>query len=181
MAESVRRSGEWVRCRPGCTPCCLGPFGISALDALRLQDGMRALATADPDRAEAVRARAAVYAHGIGPLLPAGLAEFDGEEQLPDSWDDTPCPALDPVSGTCDLYAARPITCRSFGAATRDEGGVGACELCYEGASDAEIAACAVTVDPAGAEEALVFALAAAADTGRQPPRLTLVAFALLA
>lgn len=175
MAESARRSGAWVRCRRGCTPCCLGPFGISALDALRLRDGLAALESSDPGRASSLKARAANYVRAIQSLVPL---EFDDEDQLPGDggWDDVPCPALDPESGACDLYAARPIPCRSFGAATRAGGAVGACELCYEGASDAEIAACAVTVDPEGREEELLFELALMAQ---QPPRLTLVAFAL--
>ena len=33
--------------------------------------------------------------------------------------DDVPCPALDPETGGCDLYAARPITCRTFGLTLR--------------------------------------------------------------
>ena len=27
---------------------------------------------------------------------------------------DEPCPVLDPATGACDLYAARPMTCRIF-------------------------------------------------------------------
>jgi hypothetical protein len=41
------------------------------------------------------------------------------------------------------------MTCRLFGPAVRVEGGaVGACELCYQGASDEEIAECAVEMAP---------------------------------
>ena len=44
--------------------------------------------------------------------------------------EDGPCPALDPEAGTCDLYAARPITCRAFGPPVRcGEEAVGVCEL----------------------------------------------------
>ena len=137
MAESARRGGEWVKCRPGCTPCCLGPFEITALDAMRLHDGLRALTESDPARAALVRERSTRYVKDALPMLGAG-----GE--LPESWDDVPCPVLDPDRGTCDLYESRPLLCRTFGAATKRGGTVGACELCYEGASDAEIEAAAV-------------------------------------
>jgi len=71
--------------------------------------------------------------------------------------DDDACAALDPDTGTCDLYAARPITCRTFGPPVRCESGdLGVCELCFEGASDAEIAACEVEFDPQGLEAVLL-------------------------
>jgi Fe-S-cluster containining protein len=131
MAESVQPGGDWVVCRPGCMSCCLGPFEISELDAMRLRRG---LATLDPARAEAVRQRAATY-------------DADAE--------DAPCPVLDPATGLCDLYEWRPITCRVFGPAVRwSSGAVGACELCYEGATDEQIAELAVDA-PREAEEDL--------------------------
>ena len=62
-----------------------------------------------------------------------------------DSFDDEPCPALDPEAGTCDLYASRPITCRTFGPPVRcGSESVGVCELCFDGASDEEIASLAL-------------------------------------
>jgi hypothetical protein len=57
----------------------------------------------------------------------------------------------------CDLYAARPITCRVFGPPVRcDEEAVGVCELCYEGATDEQIASCEVEIDPENLEGALL-------------------------
>jgi hypothetical protein len=35
MREASRRSSRFVRCRRGCTPCCIGRFDITALDAVR--------------------------------------------------------------------------------------------------------------------------------------------------
>ena len=68
--------------------------------------------------------------------------------------DQEPCPALDPDTGACDLYAARPIACRTFGPPIRFAGeDLGVCELCFQGASDEQIAACAVEISgiqPAG-------------------------------
>ena len=69
---------------------------------------------------------------------------------------DEPCPALDPESGTCDLYAHRPMTCRVFGPPIRSEGGLGVCELCFHGATADEIAACEMQVDPGGLEAKLL-------------------------
>jgi len=150
MAEAARRSGEWVVCRLGCTQCCFGPFAITQLDALRLQEGMAALEAADAVRARAVRARAASYVAAMGELF-----------------DDLACPALDPDTGGCDLYESRPITCRTFGPATKiGDDSLAACELCYVGATDEEIARCAVEVDPEDLEGKLVAALEAAGVTG---------------
>lgn len=131
MADAVQRSGAWIACRPGCTECCLGPFEITALDAVRLRTGIARLGPAIRSR---VLARARAY-------VPA---------------EDVPCPVLDPETGLCDLYDSRPVTCRIFGPATITEEGVAACELCYAGATDAEIAACAVRVDPDALESTLL-------------------------
>jgi Fe-S-cluster containining protein len=131
MAEAVRKSGAWVVCQPGCTPCCHGPFPISQHDALRLISGLRALEHRDSQRAIRVRDRARVVVKRFRELS-----------------DDEPCPVLDPETGTCDLYSARPMTCRVFGPAVRGgDGQIGVCELCYSGASDEEIADCAIDLD----------------------------------
>jgi len=135
LAEAARRSGSWLLCRPGCSQCCYGPFEITQLDALRLRKGLAELESHDPHRAAAIRHRA----------------------QLPRFSDDDPCPALDPQTGTCDLYASRPITCRCYGPPVLcDSGAIGVCELCFDGASDQEIAACLVEFDPAGLESELI-------------------------
>ena len=140
LAEAARRSGPWLLCRPGCMQCCLGEFSITQLDAVRLRRGLAELETREPERAARVlrRVREAV-------ARPEPMA------------DDDPCAALDRETGTCDLYAARPITCRTFGPPSRCESGdLGVCELCFEGASDAEIAACEVEFDPQGLEPVLL-------------------------
>jgi Fe-S-cluster containining protein len=123
----------------------MGEFAITGLDAERLHRGIAELSLSDPERAARVRARAA--AHGNG-----------GEDE--------PCPVLDPDTGMCDLYAWRPVTCRVFGPAVfLDGGGVGACELCFKGASDEEIAACAVRFDADGLEAKLIEAKGLHAET----------------
>ncbi len=139
LEEAARRSGRWLVCRPGCTQCCYGPFEITQLDAQRLRIGLAELEKNDRPRAVAVRDRARKAAQ---------LAQFG---------DDDPCPALDPETGTCDLYLSRPITCRCFGPPVICESGaVGVCELCFDGASEEEIAACLVDFDPDGLEAVLI-------------------------
>jgi Fe-S-cluster containining protein len=134
MAEAVRRGGRWIACRPGCCECCIGPFSISHEDAARLREALELLA---PERAERVRERARSYV--------AVVHSYD-EDGLPEGMDETPCPALDPESGRCEVYEARPAMCRTFGPAVSTEGAISSCELCFRGASAEEIAACAVEI-----------------------------------
>jgi len=177
MAEAARRSGAWLACRPGCTPCCIGAFGITQLDARRLRTGLEALAAADADRAAAVRSRAETCVVTAAPVYPGDPISgiLWDEDALPDSLDELPCPALDPATGRCDLYDARPITCRTFGPATHmGEATVGACELCYQGTTEQQMRECAVETDPEGQENALLDALKAEGIGG-----MTIVAYAL--
>jgi len=178
MEEAVRRGGDWIACKPGCTQCCIGPFAITALDAWRLREGMRQLDVEDPERAGRVRERAAAYIRRIAPDYPGDAMSgvLDDEDALPEEMDEVECPALDPGSGLCDVYAFRPITCRTFGPATRvGNEAFGACELCYDGAAEEEIAACAVEIDAAGRETQLLDALA----QGDETP-MTIVAYAIV-
>ena len=177
MAEAARRSGAWLACRPGCTECCIGPFAITQLDARRLRAGLAALALADPARAAALRSRVEAYVAAAAPVYPgepiSGMLR--DEDALPESLDDLPCPALDPATGCCDLYEARPITCRTFGPATHiGEWTLGACELCYIGATEEQMMACAVEIDPEDIENELLDALAQEGVGG-----MTIVAYAL--
>jgi len=183
VAEAARKSGPWLVCRLGCTQCCIGPFPISQLDALRLQRGLGELAAHDPERALRVRDRARQSVVRLagdfpGDALTGQLAEGEAaEERFADFADDEPCPALDPETGACDLYSARPLTCRTFGPPMRcGPDAVGVCELCFEGASEAEIAACEVEVDSSGLESAMLEEIAQA--TGAEGR--TIIAFALL-
>ena len=177
MAEAARLSGAWVVCEPGCADCCLGPFPITQLDAWRLRQGLAQLQRLDPERAARVQRRSresvARMADFPGDSTTGILDEDEeAEERFAALPDEEYCPALDPESLTCDLYEARPITCRIFGPAVRSGGDVlGVCELNYQGATDEQIAACQVQVDPGGLEDALL-------QGERQQ---TIVAFALLA
>lgn len=163
MAESARKSGAWLVCRLGCTQCCIGPFPITQLDAHRLRRGLAELEAGDPERASQIRERARESLARIAKDFPGDpvsgvLSEDEAEQaQFADFANEEPCPALDPETGACDLYAARPVSCRTFGPPARcDAGSLGVCELCFQGASDDEIAACEVEVDPDGLEAGLL-------------------------
>ena len=181
LADTARRSGEWLVCKLGCTQCCIGVFAIDELDAIRLQHGLAELRRTDPERAERVKERARDSISRLNSAFPGdretGLLD-DGDEaevRFESFADDEPCPALDPASGGCDLYAARPMTCRIFGPPVRSEEGLGVCELCYHGATEAEIAAC--EMDTCRAED-LEAELVAELERGGRRGR-TIVAYAL--
>jgi Fe-S-cluster containining protein len=169
LVEAARKSGQWLVCRPGCTQCCMGPFAINQLDAERLRQGLTELETRDPQRAERIRERARQSIARLTHEIPGGfpgnpvtgiLDEGEDAERRFDEFTDLaenePCPVLDPETGMCDLYSSRPMTCRVFGPPIRSEGGLGVCELCFHGATDEEIAACEMSVDPGGLEPALL-------------------------
>ena len=158
-----------------------GRVAINTLDAIRLQHGLAELDRIDPERAERVRGRALASLDRIRNDFPGdpntGILDETDEAaaRFEEFANDEPCPALDPSSGGCDLYAARPMTCRVFGPPVRSEEGLGVCELCYHGASDDDIAACEMTTADAEQLEAeLVSELEGDGHSGR-----TIVAFAL--
>ncbi len=185
LTDAVQRSGHWLVCKPGCTQCCHGPFPISQLDAARLKAGLAELGRTDPARAEQVRDRARDAVVRLSPAFPGdpktGVLADDDEAQLAfdEFADDEPCPALDPATGTCDLYAHRPMTCREFGPPVRIESegphAFSICELCFQGASPQQVAECEMIADPDGLEAELLeqFEL----DSGKHG--VTIVAFAL--
>jgi Fe-S-cluster containining protein len=183
LADTARRSGDWLVCKPGCTQCCVGVFAIHQLDAARLQQGLQALTFSDPARAQSVRERAHRSVERLAGSFPGdpvtGLLDSSEEaaERFEDFANDEPCAALDPVTGLCDLYLSRPMTCRVFGPPVRSEQGLGVCELCYQGATEEEIAGCEMPVDPDGLEAELLEEFEQ--SSGRHGR--TLVAFALAA
>ena len=181
LAETARRSGKWLVCRPGCTPCCYGAFGINALDAERLRAGMLALRSENPAAAHELQKRAHGWMDAYGAEFPGdratgalGTSEED-RRRFEAFANDAPCPALNPATGLCDVYAWRPMTCRVFGPPVRTEGevgqkGLGHCELCFAGATPEQVAACEIPV-PYELEEKLL------EEIGKDGE--TLVAFAL--
>jgi Fe-S-cluster containining protein len=162
LADTARKSGEWLACRPGCTQCCVGVFAINSLDAVRLQAGLDEMEKSDPERAKRIRerarqSRARLAADFTGNIRTGTLDEGrEAERRFADFGNEEVCPVLDPETGLCELYEARPMTCRTFGPPVRSEGGLGVCELCYHGATDEEIAACEMIVDTDDLESELV-------------------------
>jgi Fe-S-cluster containining protein len=181
LADTARRSGDWLVCKPGCTQCCVGVFAIHQLDAARLQEGLLELSQSDPERARSVRERARKSVERLVEGFPGDAAtglldpSEEAEARFEGFANDEACAALDPLTGLCDLYLARPVTCRVFGPPVRSEQGLGVCELCYHGATEEQIAACEMPVDPEGLEEKLLEEFER--SSGRHSR--TLVAFAL--
>lgn len=177
LAAGALRAGAWLACRVGCTECCVGPFPIGPLDALRLQRGLRLLESAAPARAAALRARAVAATAQLRSDFPgdrdSGRLGDDeaAEERFCSAHAGLPCPALDPLTGACELYAARPLACRTFGLPVRLSGAdLPPCRLCFAGATPAQVEACRVEPDPLGLEAALL---------SRLPVGDTVIAFAL--
>ncbi len=192
FADSAARSGGHLACRPGCTQCCHGAFAINPLDAARLRNAIASLLLENPAKAAEIETRARAYISEFGASFPGdrqtGLLDESEEAQaaFDDFANEAACPALNPATGLCDVYDARPMTCRVFGPPVRmnnspaeaDEGeeGLAVCELCFTTASPAEIAAAEMHV-PIREEEQLLEVLEQ--QTGIQP-RDTIVAYCLL-
>ena len=183
LADAARRAGGWLVCRPGCTQCCYGAFAINQLDVRRLRVGMSALRKADPLRAAAVEQRAGRWIAEFGSEFPGDretglLGETDEDRaRFEDFANDAACAALDPATGLCDLYDARPMTCRVFGPPVRTASadgaeGLGHCELCFIGATAEQVAACEMAI-PHEFEATLLAELGSTSET--------VVAYAVLA
>ncbi len=162
LADAARRSGDWLVCRPGCTQCCVGVFAINQLDAARLQRGLVGLKKTDPQRARRIQSRARESVQRLSAEFPGNLETgvlnegHEADERFADFANDEVCPVLDPETGLCDLYDARPMTCRTFGPPVQVNGGLGVCELCFHSATNEQIAACELVADPDDLESKLV-------------------------
>jgi len=182
LGEAGRKAGQWLVCRPGCTQCCVGAFPINALDAVRLRAGLEELRRSDSQRAQRVQSRAHEYLARVAARFPGDpdtgilLDSEKAQQNFATFADDEMCPALDPETGTCDLYQYRPITCRVFGPPVRNEdGSLGICELCFHGATDEQIAGCEMKPDPADLETKILAEMAEGEEQGN-----TIVAFVLV-
>jgi Fe-S-cluster containining protein len=187
LADAARRAGSFLACRIGCTQCCHGAFAINALDAERLRSGIGEMRASSPALAAAIERRTRAWLAEYGPQFPGdlktGVLGTSAAEQarFEEFADDAPCPALDPATGRCDVYAWRPMTCRVFGPPIRaanpngseggDTEGLGHCELCFIGATPDQVAAREMPV-PHELEAELLDQMESSTDT--------VVAFALL-
>jgi Fe-S-cluster containining protein len=181
LADASRRSGEWLACRPGCTQCCVGVFAINQLDAARLQQGLDNLEKTDRPKARRIRRRAQASIDRLSADFPGnaktGILDEgpEAEDRFEDFANGEPCPVLDPETGLCDLYEARPMTCRTFGPPVQSEDGLGVCELCFHGASNEQIAACEMVPDSDDLESKLLKKL----EKANGPRGRTIVAFSV--
>ncbi|MCS6952398.1 MAG: YkgJ family cysteine cluster protein [Bryobacterales bacterium] len=182
LEEAARRAGPRLACRIGCIECCIGPFPITLLDAWRLRNALRDLAARDPERAARIRRRALDSLARLAPDFPGDLRsgilhpDATAEEAFATRHESEPCPLLEPESGACELYDARPVSCRTFGPPVRLAGeNLPPCRLCFQDSPAEEIEACRVEIDPDGVEEALLLELEQAVETRGE----TIVAFAL--
>jgi len=179
LADAARHSGEWLVCRPGCMQCCVGVFAINQLDALRLRQGLTALEKTDPAKARRIRERARESVARLSAEFPGnpktGVLDegAEAEKRFAEFANEELCPVLDADTGLCDLYDARPMTCRTFGPPVRSEGGLGVCALCFHGASDEQIADCEMVADPDDLEAKLLQKL----KSNKGPRGRTIVAF----
>ncbi len=161
LADATIRAGRHLACRPGCAQCCHGAFAINALDALRLRAAMAEMTVDDPARAAGIAERAERYLDEFGSEFPgdreSGILDTSDEDQaaFDEFANEAACPALHPESGLCEVYAARPMTCRVFGPPVRQRAdamlterteGLAVCELCFTEASSEEIAAAEMLV-----------------------------------
>jgi len=168
--SAAQRSGEWLVCRPGCTQCCHGSFAIHALDVLRLREGLVALQQSDPVLAEAMEERARQWLAKYGALFLGDpengiLGESEEEqERFEEFANEAACPALDAATGLCAVYEWRPMTCRLFGPPVEMEGGLGCCELCFDGAPEEALSA-AVLQPPHEREEKILEAMGLRGET----------------
>jgi len=183
LATGARRAGGQLACRVGCTECCIGPFPITWLDARRLAAALEELAEREPSRAREIRDRARAAARRMTRGYPGDPASSRlGEDEVArerffDRHGSLPCPALHPESGACELYEARPLTCRSYGPPVRiGEEDLPPCRLCFVDASAKEVERCRVEVDPEAEEDRLLRELH---RVGRPGAVETVVAFAL--
>ena len=179
LASTTARAGDWLACKPGCHQCCVGVFPISQLDAESLRD---ALESAETSIGARIRARAAASRTRLTPEFPGDPAsgllftQPQHEEAFEEFANEEPCPVLDPSTGTCDLYAARPVQCRTFGPPMRDEDdNLTVCELCFVSAPATEVARCEMDQAWRPLEDELI--AAAEQRSGLHGP--TLIAFAL--
>jgi Fe-S-cluster containining protein len=156
-ASAYERGGAQLACRPGCTQCCHGVFPISQQDAALLREALIHLERIDEEKATRIHSRVEISLKKIESLFPGDVTTgilnpdyeeaplFADEDSIGDS---EPCPVLDPATGTCDLYEARPIVCRTFGPPMRTaDGDLATCELCFITASEQEIAAAELDPD----------------------------------
>ena len=136
---------------------------------------MGELESNEPDRAGRVRRRAALAVEQLAAQFPGDTS--NGRLSPDESALDTffarhrklACPALDPESGRCDLYAWRPVACRTYGPPLRfGSEQAGPCPKCFQGASAEAVERARIEPDRGGLEQALLDRIGQAPDEPEQ-------------
>ena len=161
--EVRRRAAEELVCAEGCSECCVGPIPITRLDAWRLERGMRSLWVERPAVATAIVADAhralAVMKDGFPGEFESGRLAADEAalDRFLEKHRTLACPVLDKATGSCRLYAARPVSCRTYGPPLAFEGQPAPhCDLCFREAAAQTIESCRWSPDPAAREQRLL-------------------------
>jgi len=182
FSRAAASAGPWLLCAPGCSDCCHGPFPITPLDVLRLRQGMDRARDATPARAarivERARSACARLADGYpGNPLSGALEGTQAElDRFFQPHAGLACPVLDPATGRCELYAFRPVACRTYGPPLKfGDQTAPHCGLCFNGAPRDAVEASRIEPDREGLEQALL------ARSGVREGRewATLIAFAV--
>jgi Fe-S-cluster containining protein len=183
FAAVAAKAGDWLACAPGCSECCIGPFPITRLDVRRLSAGMARLETDDPRLAAEVRRRASRAVEQLADRYPgdATSGRLTEDERTLDRFFERhgamPCPGLDPERGHCDLYAWRPVSCRTYGPPVRFGDELAPpCRLCFDGAPAASVERCRMAPDREGREQRILAAMGVVGGEDWE----TLIAYALL-
>jgi Fe-S-cluster containining protein len=92
--EKITSAHEDWPCRKGCDDCCRRLASIPIVTRDEWQLITTHLERLEPETAELIRERIRDSAHAPRPVV---------------------CPMLDTASGTCLVYEARPVACRSYG------------------------------------------------------------------
>lgn len=126
FAGCVQGHGELITCAQGCSSCCRGLFDITLLDALYLRRGFDLLSA---DIQHSIRLKAMAQLEPLATRWPAfttpwilnSIPETEWDDMMPED-DETPCPLLS-ETGSCLVYAHRPMTCRLNGIPLLDVSG----------------------------------------------------------
>jgi Fe-S-cluster containining protein len=146
-----------------------------------------------PELAASLEARARLYMDTYAATFPGdrttgilGVGEAE-QEAFQDFANEAPCPALNPNSGLCDIYSARPMTCRVFGPPIRTENedseeaeAFAICELCFTTATPEEIASSEMRIPHAEEQRIENLLNPENANDGNQPASETIVAYCLI-
>jgi Fe-S-cluster containining protein len=143
---------------------------------------MGELESNEPDRAGRVRCRAGLAAEQLAAHFPgdASNGRLSSDESALDTffarYRKLACPALDPESGRCDLYAWRPVACRTYGPPLRfGSERADPCPKCFQGASAEDVERARIEPDRGGLEQALLDRI----GQGPDEPEQTLIAHVL--